>query len=112
MKKYLIALFLFITFAGHADINQEISHLLNYVATTDCQYERNGDFHSGKYAVKHIKKKHKYFADDIATTEDFIKYAATKSKMSGKYYLIHCPSIAPLKSQDWLLAELQRYRHQ
>ena len=61
-------------------------------------------------ALGHIKKKYDYFSDDIETAEDFIQYAATKSKMSGKYYLVHCPSQPTIKSQDWLLAELKRYR--
>lgn len=71
-------------------LHQEIQHLLNYVASTSCQYERNGTFHTGIEAKKHILKKHRYFQEDITTTEKFIKYAATKSKMSGQYY-IHCP---------------------
>ena len=89
---------------------QEIAHLLTYVATTDCQYERNGRLHTGQEAVQHIQKKFDYFADDIQSTEDFIQYAATKSKMSGKYYRIHCPNAQAENSRDWLLAELQRYR--
>jgi hypothetical protein len=66
--------------------------------------------HNGKEAVKHIQKKYDYFADDITSTEDFIKYSATKSKMSGKYYKIHCSGKKPVKSQDWLLTELKAYR--
>jgi hypothetical protein len=93
-----------------ANDQNEINHLLDYVKNTTCQYERNGKMHSGKEALKHINKKYEYFADDIKTTEDFIKYSATKSKMSGKYYKIHCPEQAAVKSQTWLLAELKRYR--
>ncbi|CCK74892.1 conserved hypothetical protein [Oleispira antarctica RB-8] len=94
-----------------ASSEDEINHLLNFVASTDCQYERNGTMHSGKEAVEHINKKYAYYLDDIETTEDFIKYSATKSKMSGKYYKIHCAGNSSVKSQDWLLTELSVYRN-
>ena len=93
-----------------ASSQDEINHLLNFVASTDCKYERNGTMHNGKEAVVHINKKYAYYADDIESTEDFIKYSATKSKMSGKYYKIHCSNMTPIKSQDWLLNELTAFR--
>jgi hypothetical protein len=93
-----------------AATHDEINHLLKFVASTDCKYERNGTLHNGKEAVDHINKKYAYYADDIESTEDFIKYSATKSKMSGKYYKIHCTNKSSMKSQDWLLAELMVYR--
>jgi hypothetical protein len=66
--------------------------------------------HSGAEAVKHIRKKYNYFIDDIESTEDFIQYSATKSYLSGKYYLVYCGEHAPIKSRDWLLQELKSLR--
>jgi len=103
----LISLLSFSVFASSED---EISHLLKFVENTACKYERNGSMHTGAEAVKHINKKYRYYADDIKSTEDFIKYSATKSKMSGKYYKVHCANQAVLKSRDWLLLELNNYR--
>jgi hypothetical protein len=103
----LLSVFSLHAFASTQD---EINHLLNFVASTDCTYERNGTMHNGTEAVKHINKKYAYYSDDIKSTEDFIKNSATKSKMSGKYYKIHCSKKAPIKSQDWLLTELSVYR--
>lgn len=108
--KLLCSSFLFFSSVVFADMQTEINHLLSYVATTDCRYERNGDMHTGIEAVAHIKKKYDYYLDDIESTEDFVKYSATKSKMSGQYYLIHCPDKSPIKSRDWLKAELTSYR--
>ncbi|MEH6557636.1 MAG: DUF5329 family protein [Oceanicoccus sp.] len=93
-----------------ASTQDEINHLLRFVTSTDCKYERNGTMHNGKEAVEHINKKYEYYFDDIESTEDFIAYSATKSKISGKYYKIHCSSKAPVKSRDWLLSELEVYR--
>ena len=93
-----------------ASTQAEINHLLSFVGSTDCKYERNGTMHTGAEAVEHINKKYDYYSDDITSTEDFIEYAATKSKMSGKYYQIHCTGMPSIKSQEWLLIELQAYR--
>ena len=93
-----------------ADMHQEIDHLLLFVERTECQYERNGKIHSGREAVEHIKTKYRYFKDDIDSAEKFIELSATKSTMSGKYYLVYCPGRPPLTSQDWLLEELNTYR--
>ncbi|MBV1920308.1 MAG: DUF5329 domain-containing protein [Pseudomonadales bacterium] len=94
----------------HASSQDEIDHLLDYVSKTDCKYERNGTIHTGIEAVEHINKKYGYFKEDIKSTEDFIKYSATKSKMSGKFYTIHCDGVKPVNSKDWLMNELERYR--
>ncbi|MFT7411310.1 MAG: hypothetical protein ACI9EX_001921, partial [Oleispira sp.] len=42
----------------HASTQSEIIYLLNFVASTDCQYERNGNFYNGKEAFEHINKKY------------------------------------------------------
>jgi hypothetical protein len=94
-----------------ADMQKEINHLLQFVEHTECQYERNGKMHTGKEAVKHIKTKYNYFKNDINNAEKFIELSATKSTMSGKFYFVHCPNRPTLKSQDWLLQELNDYRN-
>lgn len=93
-----------------SETQDEINHLLEFVKNTECQYERNGELHTGKEAAKHIKKKYKYFKNEINSTEKFIELSATKSTMSGKYYMIHCKDNIKLKSQEWLLQELREYR--
>ncbi|MCJ8319334.1 MAG: DUF5329 domain-containing protein [Colwellia sp.] len=108
--KIIIISLLMLSFNSLAASQDEIDHLLNFVASTECLYERNGTMHSGDEAVGHIKKKYAYYHDDIRTAEEFISYSATKSKMSGKYYQIHCGSNPPIKSRDWLMAELKAYR--
>ncbi|MBT8133201.1 MAG: DUF5329 domain-containing protein, partial [Gammaproteobacteria bacterium] len=43
-------------------------------------------------------------------TEEFIEYSATKSTMSGDYYMVSCPGKETIRTQDWLMAELKRFR--
>jgi hypothetical protein len=92
--------------------NAEIEHLIGFVASTTCTYERNGEPHTGKEAAQHIQKKYDYYVDEIKTTEDFIKLAATKSKMSGKAYLVKCLDQQPIESAKWLMNELADFRRQ
>lgn len=103
----LISLLSFNVFASSHD---EIAHLLKFVESTECKFARNGSMHTGAEAVKHINKKYRYYADDIKSAEDFINYSATRSKMSGKYYKVHCANKAVIKSRDWLLLELKSFR--
>jgi hypothetical protein len=93
-----------------ASVEGEIKHLLNFVKKTECKYERNGTFHNGVEAANHINKKYAYFTDNIKSTEDFIKYSATKSTFSGVPYKIHCTGKPSVKSKSWLLTELMTYR--
>ena len=114
MKKYIFAICISFSSLLFADVpsNQvkEVSHLLNFIRNSDCIINRNGSEHSGEKGVKHIERKYEYFRDDIKNTEDFIKYSATKSTMSGKYYSVTCSGKKTVKTQQWLLDELARFR--
>ena len=106
----IITILLSITSLNVLANKTEINHLLQFVKATECQYERNGDMHNGEEAFKHINRKYEHFEDDIKTTEDFIKYSATESRMSGKKYKIHCQGQPEVYSKDWLLSELSNFR--
>ena len=108
-KLFIFLCSVFVSFSVSAN-QTEIDHLLSFVKLTECQYERNGTKYNGEKAVKHIRKKYNYYSDDIKTAEDFIRYSATKSSMSGKAYKIHCEGKYAVTSQQWLLGELHRLR--
>jgi hypothetical protein len=93
-----------------ASTQNEIAHLLNFIASTDCVFERNSSLYKHREAVDHIHKKYQYFAGKIKSAEDFINLSATKSSISGKYYKIHCNNQSPINSQAWLLTELKAQR--
>jgi hypothetical protein len=93
-----------------SDMQNEIDYLLKFIENTECQYERNGKIHSGKDTVEHIKKKYNYFKYEVDKTEKFIELSATKSIMSGKYYMVHCKGNPAINTQEWLLQELKNYR--
>ncbi len=120
MKTVRIFLILFILFPvpvplfSYADVPEsqkpEVEHLLEFVKNSGCKFERNGKLHDGERASRHIRDKYEYFIDEITSTETFIEYAATKSMISGKYYLVLCGDSGPVKTADWLLIELKNYR--
>jgi hypothetical protein len=117
IKTLLIALLVYTIPAAvysYADVppaqKPEVEYLLGLVKSSQCEFERNGKLYDGEKAYEHIKEKYEYFSDKITSTETFIEYAATKSMMSGKYYLIICPGKEPEKTSDWLLGKLREYR--
>jgi len=113
MKKYAVILLLSASHA-YADVpsekQHEVQHLMQFVKSSGCQIVRNGSAHNAVDALKHIQKKYDYFKDDISTSEEFIAYSATKSTMTGRYYLVECVGKETVKTRDWLLQELQQYR--
>jgi hypothetical protein len=88
----------------------EVNHLLVFVKNSGCIISRNGTDHPAVKGISHIEKKYDYFRDDIKSTEEFIEYSATKSTMSGDYYMVSCPGKEAIRTQDWLMSELKRYR--
>lgn len=101
---------LLFSISTYASTQNEIQHLLSFVAESDCRYERNGDMYTGAEAATHIQRKYEYYKDKIRTSEDFIQLSATQSLVSRKKYKIHCPNHETITSQDWLLNELQKFR--
>ena len=89
---------------------KEVNHLFAFMKNSGCIVNRNGNDYPAEEGVTHIERKYNYFKDEIKSTEDFIDLSATKSKMSGEFYTVTCPGKETIKSRDWLLVELQKYR--
>src|SRR5689334_5140846 len=60
----------------------EVDHLFEYVRTSKCQIERNGQLYPGAAAVEHMQKKYEHFRDEIDSTEEFIDLVASRSEVS------------------------------
>jgi hypothetical protein len=92
-----------------ADMNAEIDHLLHYIEAADCTFDRNGTMYDPHAAAAHIRKKYAYARRWIESAEDFIRYAATESSMSGRPYAVICDGVET-PTADWLTDELNRFR--
>ena len=88
----------------------EVQYLINFVKESPCILERNGKQYQGDKSAPHIQKKYDYYKDKIKTTEQFIELSATKSLMSGRYYMVTCGDEKAIKTQQWLLQALSDYR--
>ncbi|HNB29101.1 MAG TPA: DUF5329 domain-containing protein [Alphaproteobacteria bacterium] len=110
--RFLAPLMLLLFLAGKAGATTpaaEIDHLLDFIAGSPCAFIRNDTEYTAADAVAHIKDKYAHFRDEIATAEDFIDLAASKSLMSGQPYLVRCGA-APELAGDWLRQELAAFR--
>lgn len=90
----------------------EIDSLLSRLAASDCQFKRNGAWHTAGEAQAHLVRKLEYLLDRgaVASAEQFIERAATKSSMSGQAYLVKCGANPAVPSGKWLYSELQALR--
>jgi len=106
-------LFCWLNAAADVPVEQqaEVEHLINYLKESGCHMVRNNKPYNGKDGASHVRRKYNHFRNRISSTEEFIEYAATKSVMSGEYYEVQCPGEETMRSQDWLLMELQAYRN-
>jgi hypothetical protein len=94
------------------EVRQEIDFLLDAIGSSGCDFYRNGSWHDAKTALAHVRDKYSFLLgrDQIATTEDFIQKAASKSSLSGEPYRIRCGNGAEITTGDWLRDQLARFR--
>ena len=87
----------------------EIESLLSRLGASNCEFKRNGSWHTASEARTHLRRKLDYLEDKdaVGSTEQFIVRAATKSSMSGKPYQVRCSKRAPVASSQWLRTELK-----
>ncbi len=89
----------------------EIDFLKSEITFSSCVFNRNTIHYKGSEAITHINRKQDYFKDKIATSEDFVRLAATKSEISGQNYTVKCDQQTE-NLGDWLLKKLKVYRQQ
>ena len=90
----------------------EVSAVLDRLASSGCQFERNGTWYSGAQAKAHLLKKLDYIEGkaELQSAEEFIDKAASSSSLSGKAYQVRCATGAPGESGPWLRAQLKDVR--
>ncbi len=96
--------------ADDAAMEAEIEHLITAIGESGCEFIRNGKRYSSSQAEDHIRVKYRRGKRYATSTEAFIERLASQSSMSKKPYWIECDGADPVKSGDWLKAELERYR--
>lgn len=95
-----------------APVRAEIDALLDKLQRSGCQFNRNGTWHSGAEAKKHLMRKFNYLErrGAIDSAEQFVEIAASRSSTTGKTYFVKCGSGAPVESRQWLVKQLAAIR--
>lgn len=112
----LLAALLFVSPAHAAPLSTaakgEIEALLSRLAASGCQFKRNGTWYTAAEAQAHLQRKLDYLADRgaVASAEQFIERAASKSSMSGQAYRVKCGAEPAVPSSLWLYPELRALR--
>ena len=104
----LLAAMAAITGVAHAS-TAEIEHLLQYVGTSGCSFERNGSLYTPEEAEAHLRRKLAATDGRITDAGTFIDRVASKSSWTGQPYRVDCAK-TELLARDWLYTELQRVR--
>ena len=92
------------------DLASTITYLLEYVKNADVVFIRNNREHTADEAAAHMRRKYEHFKDQMKTPEDFIRFAGTKSSLSGKPYQIRMKDGQTILTQKWLEDALEKYR--
>jgi hypothetical protein len=101
--------------AAHADARSpvedaRIEYLLAAVTSLhDAQFIRNGTAYDSTAAVKHLRSKLGVAGTRVETAEDFIRYCASESSISGKPYEIRFPDGRVVLSADFLRQKLSEF---
>jgi len=116
LKYSLLAALLWAPLAEAASLpptaRAEIDTLLSRLATSGCQFRRNGTWYTAAEAQSHLRRKLDYLQDKgaVASAEQFIERAASRSSASGEAYQVKCGDTPPVPSGAWLYAELKLLR--
>lgn len=92
------------------DTQEEILALIQKVAVSDCQFERNGDLHDAEAAADHLRLKYRNGRRYATSTENFIDRLASSSSFTRRPYYIICPDSGRQRANDWLHGALQLLR--
>jgi hypothetical protein len=98
--------------AAHAALSAqaqvEINRLLEAVATSGCEFNRNGAWYDARHAEAHLRYKYKRLVawNLIDNAEEFIDRGASTSSISGRAYLVRCSGHPTVTSSEWLRDQL------
>ena len=89
--------------------DEEIRALIQAVAGSGCEFNRNGSLHSAEAAAEHLELKYTRGKRYANSAEAFIDRLASQSSWSGKPYQMICDGeVHP--AGDWLTSTLATIR--
>lgn len=98
---------------AHAqEVDSEIEFLLRRLATSRCEFRRQGQWHTGATASEHLRMKHQHMTRirPWTSTEEFISAVASGSSMTHQPYAVRCNGVAERSGSEWMRGELKNLR--
>jgi hypothetical protein len=92
-----------------ADATLEINYLIDFVASSGCQFNRNGKAHDPEGAAEHLRLKFRNGGKYVDTAEHFIDRLASESSWTGWDYTVDCED-ENFPTGPWLHEALKNYR--
>ena len=91
---------------------ERIAYLISSVAAmSDAQFIRNGTSYDAKAAAEHLRMKLSFAGGHVKTAEDFIRYCATGSSVSGRPYQIRLADGQLVPAAEFLRVKLAQFDH-
>lgn len=115
MKRLVAAMLALISIVSHAEEmdameSRKIEYLIASIETLEnAEFIRNGRAHDAGAAADHLRLKLRKAGSRVKTAQDFIRYCATGSSMSGKPYQIRFADGRTVATGEYLRQQLDGF---
>ena len=87
----------------------EVRLLIDAIAASHCDFNRNGRQHTAEEAAAHLELKYARAGKHIDSADEFITQLASSSSFTGKPYLMSCEDDT-LPAGEWMIDALEQIR--
>jgi hypothetical protein len=94
---------------GADSTEREVRLLIDAIAASHCDFNRNGRQHTAEEAAAHLELKYSRAGKHIDSADEFITQLASSSSFTGKPYLMNCEG-GTLPAGDWMIEALEQIR--
>jgi hypothetical protein len=95
--------------AADEPVESEVAYLLEFVATSGCDFVRNDSSHDPEEAADHLRLKYSRGQRYVNSAEQFIDRLATECSWTGRPYSLTCDGQSQ-PAGAWLHHALATYR--
>ena len=94
---------------GADSTEREVRLLIDAIAASHCDFNRNGRQHTAEEAAAHLELKYARAGKHIDSADEFITQLASSSSFTVKPYLMSCEG-GTLPAGDWMIEALEQIR--
>ena len=94
---------------GADSTEHEVRLLIDAIAASRCNFNRNGRQHTADEAAAHLELKYARAGRHIDSADEFITQLASSSSFTGRPYLMSCEGDT-LPAGEWMIDALEQIR--